>query len=206
VTKEYQGKLPSVIEDLDLPNPVIRSHDGHGFGKPHVRDDRRLRTEPVTNNVYDYGVHKDVAHLRHLRDRSNAKARRAHDSVQPKADIRSQAGSPTATRRDACLPISPPAASSPPPIFMFQPSIGRTEAEYSLASLRYDRSKLRPKGWVERIPHSRRYRLAGGGYSIQVTFLKRFEKIYALLTAGLLRPFCRDRVLAEEVTHAQNGN
>ena len=26
VTKEYKGKLQSVIEDLDLPNPVIRSH------------------------------------------------------------------------------------------------------------------------------------------------------------------------------------
>jgi hypothetical protein len=26
VTKQYEGKLPSVIEDLDLPNRVIRSH------------------------------------------------------------------------------------------------------------------------------------------------------------------------------------
>jgi hypothetical protein len=31
VTKEYKGKLQTVIEDLDLPNPVIRSHYGHGF-------------------------------------------------------------------------------------------------------------------------------------------------------------------------------
>jgi hypothetical protein len=26
VTKEYKGTWPSVIEDLDLPHPVIRSH------------------------------------------------------------------------------------------------------------------------------------------------------------------------------------
>ena len=26
VTKEYKGKLQSAIEDLNLPNPVIRSH------------------------------------------------------------------------------------------------------------------------------------------------------------------------------------
>jgi len=26
VTKHYKGKLQTVIEDLDLPNPVIRSH------------------------------------------------------------------------------------------------------------------------------------------------------------------------------------
>ena len=69
VRKEYKGKLQSVIEDLDLPNPVIRSHYGHGFAKQYVRDDRLLRTEPATNNVYDYGVKKDVKNLPQLRDR-----------------------------------------------------------------------------------------------------------------------------------------
>jgi hypothetical protein len=67
VTKQYKGKLQSVIEDLDLPNPVIRSHYGHGFAKQYVRDDRVLRTEPATNNVYDYGVNKDVGGLAPLR-------------------------------------------------------------------------------------------------------------------------------------------
>ena len=69
VTKQYKGKLQSVIEDLDLPNPVIRSHYGHGFAKQYVRDDRLLRTEPATNNVYDYGVNKDVENLPQLRTR-----------------------------------------------------------------------------------------------------------------------------------------
>jgi hypothetical protein len=55
--------LQTVIEDLDLPNPVIRSHYGNGFAKQYVRDDRLLRTEPATNNVYDYGVNKDVENL-----------------------------------------------------------------------------------------------------------------------------------------------
>src|ERR1700693_2475987 len=68
VTKEYKGKLQTVIEDLDLPNPVIRSHYGHGFAKQYVRDDRLLRTEPATNNVYDYGVNKDVENLPQLRE------------------------------------------------------------------------------------------------------------------------------------------
>jgi hypothetical protein len=31
VTKDDQGQLPTVIEDLDLPDPVIRSHYGHGM-------------------------------------------------------------------------------------------------------------------------------------------------------------------------------
>jgi hypothetical protein len=66
VTKEYKGKLQTVIEDLDLPNPVIRSHYGNGFLKQYVRDDRLLRTELATNNVYDYNVNKDIEHLPEL--------------------------------------------------------------------------------------------------------------------------------------------
>src|SRR5271165_3758248 len=35
VTKNYRGELKTVIEDLDLPNPVIRSHYGNGFIKQY---------------------------------------------------------------------------------------------------------------------------------------------------------------------------
>jgi len=51
---------------------------------------------------------------------------------------------------------------------------------------------------VEKVPHSRRYRLAGKGYSICLVFLKLFEKIYAPLTAGLIAPFRGDHILVEE--------
>jgi hypothetical protein len=67
-------------------------------------------------------------------------------------------------------------------------ALGLSPSQYSLASLRYDLSKLRAKGLVEKLPHSRRYRLATKGYSICVLFLKLFERIYAPLTAGLSSP------------------
>jgi len=60
ITKGYRGKLQTVIEDINLPNPVIRSHYGHGFIKQYVRDHLLLRTEPATNNVNDYGLKKAV--------------------------------------------------------------------------------------------------------------------------------------------------
>jgi hypothetical protein len=41
-----------------------------------------------------------------------------------------------------------------------------TPEEYKLASLRYDLWKLRAKGLIEKIPHSRRYRLLSHGYQI----------------------------------------
>ena len=226
VTKEYKGKLQSVIEDLDLPNPVIRSHYGHGFAKQYVRDDRCLRTEPATNNVYDYGVHKDVENLPQLRDRMSEIIDNYHNVQQDvletfidRGQLRKLAA-PTilsSGRRMPGLKLDHPrqlavmhslvrfanvaGGARFTTADLYGPALdalGVTDAEYSLASFRYDLSKLRVKGLVEKIPQSRRYRLVGKGYSICVAFLKLFEKIYAPLTAGLLSPVRGDRRLAEE--------
>jgi hypothetical protein len=67
--------------------------------------------------------------------------------------------------------------------------------QYSLASLRYDLSKLRAKALVEKLPQSRRYRLCPQGYCICLVFLKLFERIYAPLAAGLLQPYRADSKL-----------
>src|SRR5437899_3419902 len=67
ITKHYRGKLQTVLEDLDLPNPLIRSHYGHGFIKQYVRDHLLLRTESATNNVTDYAVNKAIDNLPELR-------------------------------------------------------------------------------------------------------------------------------------------
>jgi len=63
VSKQYRGKLQTEIEDMDLPNPVIRSHYRNGFIKQYVRDHLILRTEAASNNVNDYGVKKSVENL-----------------------------------------------------------------------------------------------------------------------------------------------
>ena len=72
ITKYYKGKLQTVIEDMDLPSPVIGSHYGNGFAKPYVRDRANLRTEAATNNVRDYGVNKAIENLRQLREKQSA--------------------------------------------------------------------------------------------------------------------------------------
>jgi hypothetical protein len=70
--------------------------------------------------------------------------------------------------------------------------------QYRLSSLRYDLSKLRAKALIERVPHTRRYRLLPQGYRICLIFLKLFERVYAPLTAGLLRPITADARLPED--------
>ena len=77
-------------------------------------------------------------------------------------------------------------------------ALGCSTDEYRLSSLRYDLSKLRAKGLVEKLPHSRRYRLLPEGYRICLVFLKLFERIYAPLTAGLLHPFPADHKLQQQ--------
>ena len=68
VTKRHRGKLETVIEDLDLPNPVIRSYCRDGSIKQYVRDHLDLRTEATSNNVPDFGVPKAVEHVPRLRE------------------------------------------------------------------------------------------------------------------------------------------
>src|SRR2546423_5952990 len=72
IPKQYRGKLQPEIEDMHLPNPVIRSHYRNGFIKQYVRDHLILRAEAATNNVTDYGVNKAVEHLPALRDKLSA--------------------------------------------------------------------------------------------------------------------------------------
>jgi hypothetical protein len=76
--------------------------------------------------------------------------------------------------------------------------LGCSPIPYTLASLRYDLSKLRAKGLVEKIAHTRKYRLLPQGYSVCLVFLKLFERIYAPLVAGLLRPFGGDAQLTTQ--------
>jgi hypothetical protein len=98
VTKQYRGKLQTVIEDMHLPNPVIRSHYGNGFVKQYVRDHVLFRTEPASNKVNDYGCKKAVEHLPQLRQKMSSvidnyhNIRGTHASAERKTHSRPEAG------------------------------------------------------------------------------------------------------------------
>jgi hypothetical protein len=223
VSSRYRGKLQTEIEDMHLPNPVIRSHYGNGFIKQYVRDHVLLRTEAATNDVNDYGVRKSVENLPELREKLAA----INDNYQNvQQDIletfidRGQMrklGEPTILpggKRIPGLKLDHPrqvalmhalvrfahiAGSSTFTTPELYPEVldvlGFSSKEYSLACLRYDLAKLRAKALVDKVPHSRRYRLLPCGYSVSLIFLKLFERVYAPLAAGLLRPVSGDRKL-----------
>jgi hypothetical protein len=54
-------------------------------------------------------------------------------------------------------------------------ALGPAAERYNLASLRYNLSKLRAKGLVQKLPRSRRYQLPAKGYSVCMIFLKLFH-------------------------------
>jgi hypothetical protein len=226
ITKQYRGKLQNVIEDMDLPNPVIRSHYGNGFAKQYVRDHLALRTEPATNNVTDYGVKKAVENLPQLRQKMSAIA---DNYLNVQQDILEtfldggqlrQLAEPTVLANGKRIPglkldhprllavmhalvrFAQIAAGNTFSTAEIHPhavdALGCSADKYSLGSLRYDMSKLRAKKLMEKLPHSRRYRLTTQGYSICLVFLKLFERIYAPLTAGLLRPISGDSNLQQQ--------
>jgi hypothetical protein len=231
VTRRHGGKLQTVIEDLNLPNPVIRSHYRKGFLKQYVRDRFLLRTETATNNIStDYGIGKAVDNLPQLRQRLSGIIDRYLDVQQDiletfvdHEELR-QLTQPTVLpngRRIPGLKLDQPrllalmrslvrfchlAAEGTFTTLDLYPQIlqalRRSPEEYKLASLRYDLWKLRAKGLVEKIPHSRRYRLLAHGYQICLVFLKLYEKIYAPLTAGILQPFAADQAIPPEKMNA----
>jgi hypothetical protein len=226
VTKQYHGKLQTVIEDMDLPNPVIRSHYANGFVKQYVRDHLLLRTEPASNNVNDYRCKKAIENLPRVRDNMSSVIDNYHNVQQDiletfvdRGQLRKLA-QPTILpngRRVPGLKLDHPrqlavmhalvrfchiaAQNTFTTAEIYTDTLAALETsskDYSLGSLRYDLWKLRAKGLVEKIPHSRRYRIPGEGYSICLVFLKLFERIYAPLTAGLLQPFSGDEKLSRQ--------
>jgi hypothetical protein len=226
VTKQYRGKRQTVIADMDLPNPVIRSHYGNGFVKQYVRDHLLLRTEPASNNVHDYRCNKAIEHLPRLRENMSSVIDNYHNVQQDilqtfvdRGQLRKLA-QPTILSNGRRIPglklDHPRLLAVMHALVRFCPiaahntfttteiytdtlaALETSPQEYSLGSLRYDLWKLRAKGLVEKLPHSRRYRIPREGYSICLVFLKLFERIYAPLTAGLLQPFSGDQKLSPQ--------
>jgi hypothetical protein len=227
ITRHHAGKLQTVIEDLNLPNPVIRSHYRKGFLKQYVRDRFLLRTETATNNIStDYGIGKAVENLPELRKRLDGIIDRYLDVQQDiletfvdREQLR-KLTQPTLLPNGRRIPglkldhprqlalmhslvrfcyLAAEGTFTTPDLYpQTLQALKMAPEQYQLGSLRYDLWKLRAKGLLEKIPHSRRYRLLPHGYQICLVFLKLYDKIYAPLTAGILQPFAADQSMPKE--------
>lgn len=227
INKRYDGKLQTEIEDMHLGNPVMRSYYKNGFAKHYVRDHDVLRIEAATNNVKkDYGINKGVENLPALREKLQGITARYQEVQQDiletfldRGEMRSL-GQPTILENGKRVPglkldhprqlavmsslvrFSHIAAGDTFTTAELQAAVAEAldipVENCPLSSVRYELSKLRAKGLLEKIPHSRRYHLLPNGYRICLLFLKLFDKVYAPLAAGLLHPYRGDRIMSEQ--------
>ena len=186
-----------------------------------------LRTEPASNNVNDYGCKKAIENLPQVRENMFAVIDNYHNVQQDILETFMDRGQMRKLAQPTVLPngkripglkLDHPrqlalmhalvrfchvaAQSTFTTAEIYADTLSALELspkEHGLGSLRYDLSKLRAKGLVDKLPHSRRYRLAREGYSICLVFLKLFERVYAPLTAGLLQP-CDGRLQQQKRT------
>jgi hypothetical protein len=230
ISKRYSGKLQTEIEDLHLGNPVMRSYYKNGFAKHYVRDHDVLRFETASNDVKgDYGINKAVQNLVPLREKLQGITERYQNVQQDiletfldRGELR-KLGEPTLLPNGKRIPglkldhprqlavmsslvrFSHVAAGDTFTTAELQAAaagaLGISIEELPLGGLRYELWKLRAKGLIEKLPHSRRYRLLPNGYRICLLFLKLFDKIYAPLTAGLLHPYPGDRTITDDRLH-----
>ena len=230
ISKRYSGKLQTEIEDLHLGNPVMRSYYKNGFAKHYVRDHDVLRFETASNDVKgDYGINKAVENLVPLREKLQGITERYQNVQQDiletfldRGELR-KLGEPTLRPNGKRIPglkldhprqlavmsslvrFSHVAAGDTFTTARLQAAAAEalrlSIEQLPLSALRYELWKLRAKGLIEKLPHSRRYRLLPNGYRICLLFLKLFDKIYAPLTAGLLHPFPGDRTITNDRLH-----
>ena len=230
ITKQYSGKLQTEIEDLHLGNPVMRSYYKNGFAKHYVRDHDVLRFETASNDVKgDYGINKAVENLVPLREKLQGITERYQNVQQDiletfldRGELR-KLGEPTLLPNGKRIPglkldhprqlavmsslvrFSHVAAGDTFTTAELQAAaaeaLGIPIEKLPLSGVRYELWKLRAKGLIEKLAHSRRYRLLPNGYRICLLFLKLFDKIYAPLTAGLLHPYSGDRTMTADRLH-----
>jgi hypothetical protein len=226
ITKAYRGGLKTQIADHHLGNPVIRSEYKDSSIKQYVRDHCLLRTETTSYNTPDLGVGKSIRNLpqlhrvmRGINERYLAIQQDVLETYVDRGQL-ARLRQPTITpsgRRTPGLKLDDPrllAVMQALTGFVHlarggrfrtrdlhqraAEALGMTTATYRLGQLRYDLAKLRAKGLVLKVPQTHTYRLTPQGMRICVLFLKLFHRVYAPISAAVLKPIAHDAVLPDD--------
>jgi hypothetical protein len=229
INRHYQGKLQTVLDQREAGHPVLRWYYQSSFAKQYVRGDQRsdriLRTETCSNDTYHFGVGRRLENLPLLREHLETTNERC---LGEQAELLASAvdtgqlaalAAPTliGQRRVPGLKLHDDRVIRLLETLLHPGGFVRnwtarelhtrviarhhlTADEYRLSQLRYDLSKLRAKGLVERIGKSRRYCLTPIGLKLGVLLVKLRLRLLGPL-ASLIRqphtnasPRCSNRV------------
>ena len=207
LTRRYRGKLQTVLDRRNDGHPVLRSYYQTSFVKQYEKADRVLRTETCLNDTRHLHIGRRLDNLPVLVDRlalTNARYLELHAELLASTVDTGQLAAlaqptqlgrrrvPGLTLHDDRVLHLLEMVLHPAGLIadwtsrdLHQRVLERhrlTDADYRLSQLRYDLTKLRAKGLVERIGTSRRYRLTPLGLKLGVLLVKARTR--------LLGPLC----------------
>ena len=217
INRHYQGKLQTVLDQRDAGHPVLRWYYQTSFAKQYVRgdqhSDRILRNETCSNDTRHFGVGRRLENFPLLRERLAATNERC---LAEQAELLASAvdtgqlaalAGPTliGQRRIPGLKLHDDRVIRLLETLLHPGGfVGNWTSrelhtrvvarhhlaadEYRLSQLRYDLSKLRAKGLVERLGKSRRYCLTPIGLKLGVLLVKLRLRLLGPLTSLIRQP------------------
>jgi hypothetical protein len=216
INRCYQGKLQTVLDRRDEGHPVLRSYDQSSFVRQYEKAGRLLRTETCLNDTHHLGIGRRLENLPAVSERLATTNQRYLDLQAELLDSTVDTGqlsalaqpTVTGTRRIPGIKLHDDrvirvleAALHPGGLLADWTSrdlhariLQRhrlTDDDYRPPQLRYDLTKLRAKGLVERIGTTRRYRLTILGLKLGTLLVKlrtRFLGPLATIAAATARP------------------
>jgi hypothetical protein len=218
INRRYQGKLQTVLDQRDAGHPVLRWYYHTSFAKQYTRGDdhhadRILRNETCSNDTRHFGVGRRLENLPLLRDKlaaTNARCLALQAEVLSSAVDGGQLAalaqpSLVGQRRIPGLKLHDDRVIRLLETLLHPGGFVRDWTsrelhtrivarhglggdEYRLSQLRYDLSKLRAKGLVERIGKSRRYCLTPIGLKLGVLLVKLRLRLLGPLASLIREP------------------
>jgi hypothetical protein len=218
ISRHYQGDLQTVLIHREAGHPVMRWYYQSSFAKQYTRgdqhSDRILRTETCCNDTYHFGVRRRLENLPRLHDKLQATNDRC---LELQAELLAspvdtghlaELAKPTLVglRRIPGLKLHDDRVIRlletllNPGGFVGEWTTHELharilarhrlgDADYRLSQLRYDLSKLRAKGLVQRLGTSRRYRLTPLGLKLGVLLVKLRNRLLGPLATIATTPY-----------------
>jgi hypothetical protein len=197
INRRYQGKLETTLDRREEGHPVLRSYYQTSFVKQYEKADRLLRTETCINNTYHLAIGRRLENLPALVERMAGTNQRYLDLQAELLDSTVDTGQFAALAHPTVL-----GKRRVPGIKLHDDRVIRlldtllhpggliadwtsrdahgrilrrhrlAESAYRLSQLRYDLTKLRAKGLVERVGKTRRYRVTVLGLKLGIILVK----------------------------------
>jgi len=218
ISRHYQGDLQTLLIHREAGHPVMRWYYQSSFAKQYTRgdqhSDRILRTETCCNDTYHFGVRRRLENLPRLHDKLQATNDRC---LELQAELLAspvdtgrlaELAKPTLVglRRIPGLKLHDDRVIRlletllNPGGFVGEWTTHELharilarhrlgDADYRLSQLRYDLSKLRAKGLVQRLGTSRRYRLTPLGLKLGVLLVKLRNRLLGPLATIATTPY-----------------